>query len=62
MKIYQTLKTEAPKGKFRRPPDEFIVDEAAFVIGMATPYNKGISNFENFALNEEEAIPEMEFT
>jgi hypothetical protein len=27
---------------------------------MNTPYNKGISNFEDFALNNEKAIPEME--
>ena len=39
LKIYTTLKTEAPKAIFRRPPKEFLVDDFGFEIGFKNPYN-----------------------
>ena len=42
LKIYCTSKTEAPKGHYRRPEDQFLVDNFGFEIDLKTPYNDTI--------------------
>jgi hypothetical protein len=37
---YCTSKTEAPKGKYRRPPDKYLVDDNQFLEGLKSEYNK----------------------